>query len=415
MKKMILSSIVAVFVLLLCTEKSYSIPAFSRKYKTSCSTCHYAFPMLNAFGEAFKNNGYRYPGGDENFSKEEPVSLGSESYKKVWPDAIWPSDIPGLTPLSAHMIGRINYAAKGKIKWEFEIPHEFELLYAGTIGEDFSFLGELEVENEANETEVVFPFALQFDIDPLFHIRAGSVRADPTPTSQRLTRNHYNIASIRSRNGWRFRDEKYGLEVWGAGNGANDRGGFTYRLGVTNGQELSDINSQKDIYGRATYKIGGLGKIGGTAGAESQVSEFFIDNSVTLGGFFYKGAASKSGAEDEDFTILGGDVDLWFGRFIANASLMMMNSDIPKTNKRKSMAYFIQGNYVIFPWLIGIVRYEWEDKDTDKDDVKSVNSIIPGVTVMMRANVKLIFEIKKPLDEANKGFDAFALQINFGI
>ena len=80
-----------------------AVPIFSRKYQTSCSTCHYAFPQLNAFGKAFLNNGWRYPGGDANFRKEEPVSLGSEAYKQVWPNAIWPSDIPGAAPLMARL------------------------------------------------------------------------------------------------------------------------------------------------------------------------------------------------------------------------------------------------------------------------------------------------------------------------
>lgn len=415
MKKTCTSLMLVTFLFLVFSMESYGVPSFARKYKTSCATCHYSAPMLNAFGKAFKNNGYRYPGGDENYRKEEPVSLGSEGYKKVWPDAIWPSDIPGTSPLSLWAIGRINYSAMSRVKWGFEIPHELELFYAGTIGDGFSFFGELEIENEDNETEVAFPFALQFDISPFFHIRAGMISANPTPTSQRLTRNHYNIASLKSRNGWRFRDDHTGLELWGAGNGPGDRGGFTYRVGVANGQGLTDMNGQKDIYGKVTYKIGGLGEIGGTEGAESTTSEFYIDNSLTLGGYFYKGTASKSGGEDEDFTVFGGDVDFWFDRLIINGAVMLMNSDIPKTDKRKSMAYYAQGNYVIFPWLIGFVRYESEDKDTEKDDVKIVNSVIPGISVMARANVKITLELMKFLDEANKKKDTFVIQFNFGI
>ncbi|MBI3195455.1 MAG: hypothetical protein HYZ34_13470 [Ignavibacteriae bacterium] len=415
MKHVVSIFLVIAYLLVFFAEDSWSVPSFSRKYKTSCSTCHYAFPMLNGFGKAFKNNGYRYPGGDENYRKEEPVSLGSEGYKKVWPEAVWPSDIPGTSPLAVHAVGRINYSAMSNVKWEFELPHELEVLYAGTIGEDFSFFGEIEVENENNETEIAFPFALQFDSDPAFHVRAGMVRADPSPTNLRLTRNHYNVASFKSRNGWRFRDEHVGLEVWGAGNGADALGGFTYRFGVVNGQGLSDINPQKDIYGKVTYKIGGLGEIGGAESGESEVSEFYIDNAITLGGFFYNGTASKTGAKDEDFTVFGGDVDFWYDRFIANGTLMLMNSKIPNTTDRKSMAYYVQGNYVLYPWLIGLLRYEWEDKDSDIDTVEPVNAIIPGVTVMARANVKFILELKKYLDEANKYNDTFVMQMNFGI
>ncbi len=416
MRRIMLYLIAGVFLLLVFGEKSYGIPSFARKYKTSCSTCHYAAPMLNGFGKAFKNNGYRYPAGkDPEMTKEEPVSLGSEAYKKVWPDAIWPSDIPGTAPLSIWAIGRINYDAMSNVKWGFEIPHEFELFYGGTIGEDFSFLGEVEIENENNETEVAFPFSLQYDFNPGFHIRAGAVRADPSPTSLRLTRNHYNTSSFRSRNGWRFRDNHYGLEVWGAGNSAGERGGFTYRVGVVNGQGLTDINPQKDFYGKATYKFGGLGEIGGAEAGESQSSQFYIDNSFTLGGFFYKGTASKAGAKGEDFTVFGGDVDFWYDRFIANGALVLMNSEIPGTTDRKSMVYYLQGNYVFYPWLIGLVRYEWEDRDTDQDAVKAVNAIIPGVTVMARANVKLVFEFKKFLDDLNKKKDTFVVQVNFGL
>ena len=85
-----------------------AVPIFSRKYQTSCSTCHYAFPQLNAFGKAFLNNGWRYPGGDANFRKDEPTSLGSEAYKQVWPNAIWPSDIPGSAPIAVHAVGSIE-------------------------------------------------------------------------------------------------------------------------------------------------------------------------------------------------------------------------------------------------------------------------------------------------------------------
>jgi hypothetical protein len=36
-----------------------AIPAFARKYGLPCSACHEAWPMLNAFGQTFKDNGYQ--------------------------------------------------------------------------------------------------------------------------------------------------------------------------------------------------------------------------------------------------------------------------------------------------------------------------------------------------------------------
>ncbi len=46
---------------LLLAPRAEAIPAFARKYETSCQTCHTVFPKLNAFGTAFRLNGYRMP------------------------------------------------------------------------------------------------------------------------------------------------------------------------------------------------------------------------------------------------------------------------------------------------------------------------------------------------------------------
>jgi len=70
--------LIALFVLLmwlLLTGSSAAIPAFSRQYGTSCSTCHVDFPKLNDFGKAFKDAGFKFPKDDESFIKVPPVLL----------------------------------------------------------------------------------------------------------------------------------------------------------------------------------------------------------------------------------------------------------------------------------------------------------------------------------------------------
>jgi len=417
MKKLILFLVAILFVMALAAEQAKAIPAFSRKYKTSCSTCHYAFPMLNGFGKAYLNNGYRYPGGDAPFIKEEPVSLGSESYKRVWPNAVWPADMPGTSPFSVLAIGRFNLlpeAPEGTVKSTFELPHEAELLYAGTIGDNVSFFGEVEIENEDNEVEVAFPFAVQWDFNPRWHIKVGSLLPDPAPDHLRLTRFAYNVGSFRSRNRWRFRDDQAGVEFWGAGNGAGGKGGYRFQLGVVNGQGINDFNSDKDVYGRLTYKIGGLGELGGTAGQERETAEFYVDNSFRLGGFFYRGTASGA-LPDEDFTVFGGDVDFWLNRLIINGAAMRMSSEISGRPDRKSLVWYAQANYVLFPWLIGIARYEFTDADTDVDTPEAQKTIIPALIAVLRANVKISGEYFLPLDDPSKKNDQFVIQVAFGL
>jgi hypothetical protein len=48
-----------VATLLTVARPAYAIPAFARKYGLPCSACHQAWPMLNNFGQTFKDNGYQ--------------------------------------------------------------------------------------------------------------------------------------------------------------------------------------------------------------------------------------------------------------------------------------------------------------------------------------------------------------------
>ncbi|MDX8410793.1 MAG: hypothetical protein R8K46_02820 [Mariprofundaceae bacterium] len=49
-------------LLLAFAQSASAIPVFARQYQTSCTTCHVAFPRLNAFGEEFIASNYRMPG-----------------------------------------------------------------------------------------------------------------------------------------------------------------------------------------------------------------------------------------------------------------------------------------------------------------------------------------------------------------
>src|SRR5579863_7460952 len=87
----------------LIAPKANAIPAFSRQYQTSCTTCHLDFPKLNDFGKAFKDAGFKFPKDDETFLKVPAVMLGAPAQKDVWPHSVWPGEIPGLPPIGLRM------------------------------------------------------------------------------------------------------------------------------------------------------------------------------------------------------------------------------------------------------------------------------------------------------------------------
>jgi len=47
------------FFLVAAFPKANALPAFARKYGLRCSACHESWPMLNYFGQKFKDNGYQ--------------------------------------------------------------------------------------------------------------------------------------------------------------------------------------------------------------------------------------------------------------------------------------------------------------------------------------------------------------------
>jgi hypothetical protein len=399
------------------TSPAAAIPAFARKYQTSCSTCHYAYPRLNGFGRAYFNNGLRYPGGDEPVVKDEPVKLGAEGNKKAFPNAIWPADMSGLPVFSVRAIGRLDFAPDAEIKSTFEIPHEVEVLYGGTIGGAFSYFGEVELENENNEIEFAFPFYFQWDHRPAFHVRMGEIAVDPSPDHHRLGRGHYNVASLRNRTRtWRFRDGQSGLSAWGAVNGPGGRGGFRYQGGVVNGQGLNDANSDKDFFAHGTYKIGGLGEIGGTEGQTATDTGFWVDDQIKLGGFAYVGTAAGNPDTvmvEEDFKAFGATGEFWYSDLTVLGTVVSMKSEIGGRADRTSLAWFLEGDYVLFPWLISFGRYEFTDTNTDVDTPEAQKTFVPGVLIMARANVRFLLEYQLPIDDPSKENDLLTVQADF--
>jgi hypothetical protein len=150
----VMAVMVIVMVLLATPPSVQAIPAFSRQYNTSCSTCHIDFPKLNDFGKAFKDAGFKFPTDDESMLKVPPVLLGAPANKELWPHTIWPGSIPGLPPIGLRMnnfftvVGknRGNFTGGGVTppgapfvpRTDFE-SGLFSIFTAGNFGSDIAF------------------------------------------------------------------------------------------------------------------------------------------------------------------------------------------------------------------------------------------------------------------------------------
>ena len=58
-RRTLVGLLLAAVFLLSSANNALALPAFARKYGLRCSACHEAWPMLNYFGQKFKDNGYQ--------------------------------------------------------------------------------------------------------------------------------------------------------------------------------------------------------------------------------------------------------------------------------------------------------------------------------------------------------------------
>lgn len=385
MKKGILWGIIGVISLLVLgafSEKAEAIPAFARKYKTTCVTCHAPFPRLTALGEAFRLNGYKLPGGDELYVKDQPLSMGAEAYKKVFPEALWPSDIPGMPPISLQVVNDLNaYLGHKKPNTKLELPLEMEIFAAGAFGANMSFFTELEFEGDEF---VIAGWLMWEDIlkkslgENHLNFRIGTVGMN-------------EIGLPNARNGTRISKEKYmymqklGLEE-GPGLELNGFGkSWRYAVGLVEGD---GVTSEKDYYGTMAFKIGGLGfdGSGGTTaegGLATAPSGYWRDDSILFGGFAFKG---KDGASDKKNDRYGVDVRLNYKDLTLTGGFARGDND---TAVEKQDIWFGELIYFAYPWLQPFVLYEHLSSDkADKDQAR----IITGAAILARANVRVTVE-----------------------
>src|SRR5271168_1994929 len=87
------AALIVVFLILSSSQNANALPAFARKYGLRCSACHESWPMLNYFGQKFKDNGYQ---------------LMNDHDAPIWQN-------PGYWPVTFRMIPLWHRVSQGKV------------------------------------------------------------------------------------------------------------------------------------------------------------------------------------------------------------------------------------------------------------------------------------------------------------
>src|SRR5258706_12853921 len=235
------------FLILSASQSASALPAFARKYGLRCSACHESWPMLNYFGQKFKDNGYQLMNDRDAPIWQNPSywpitfrmtpNWHRESTNKITYDT--PGGTPGLT--------RLTYSG-------FDYGG-LDILSAGTLDKNISF----QIIPASDETGAFHIEAVNVRLDNLFHspwlnFKLGKFELDNIVSEKRsLTLSVsggpyqiYHFIPVGDSNIFgQIGDNQVGVE-W-VGHSVNDR----IRLSAT---VLSSTDGNPDLqYGSNTY------------------------------------------------------------------------------------------------------------------------------------------------------------------
>jgi len=438
---------VVLWAMLALVPKTSAIPAFSRKYQTSCTTCHNNYPELNDFGEAFKKNGFKFPKDDEVFVKEPPVLLGSKAQKEAFPGAVFPGEIPGYLPIAFRYSGNFNWNAKqpgplqtsGFAETDLFVPNTFTIISAGSFGENLAFWIDNDISTNGSGAGGGLGdgylryndlgHALGLPKNAL-NVRFGQFELDlPFTQARSIYPSSYDVFSETSvagsqgttSNPFVLGTPQRGIEFGGYPNNGN----FTWSVALIDGTNSSyglgsgiTARNTKDVYFRVSQKFNlerdpesrNAVQAAGPTGPRDHTS-------IRLGAFYYHGqnelnyASSQYpmlGTFGEAFYRAGGDIRFKYRKMELfgvgmvghdNNHTVVTTATTQTLTTAPAVTYtggFIGSNFWIYPWMIAYMRYDFVNSPTDfangLSQYRTRNRYSPGFQVLVRANIKVIGE-----------------------
>ncbi|HUC54923.1 MAG TPA: hypothetical protein VMR90_12805 [Candidatus Cybelea sp.] len=445
--------VVVVWALLASAPKSSAIPAFSRKYQTSCTTCHNNYPELNDFGEAFKKNGFKFPKDDEVFVKEPPVLLGSKAQKEAFPGAVYPGEIPGFLPVAFRYEGNFTLNRKqpeGFIaqngftpRTDLFAPNTFTILAVGSFGQNFSFwidddisVGAINANGGMGDGWLKYSdlgHGIGLPKNAL-NVRFGQFELDlPFTQAKSIYLSPYDIYSEgavgiggpcvtgatvcqTANNPTIFGSPQRGIEFGGTPNNGN----FDWSVAITNGSNTGTATrSSKDVYVRLSQKFNlerdpesrNAIQAAGPTGPRDHTSVrvgflyYYGKNQQNQDGVLFPGLATI----EEPFYRVGADIRFKYrqlelfglGMFGHHDNHLVTGGTPPTIAAAPAVKFsggFAGANYWFYPWLIGTFHYDAVNSHADfvnsslPLNYHTRNRFSPGFQILVRANIKVVGE-----------------------
>jgi len=360
-------------------QSAHALPAFARKYGLRCSACHEAWPMLNYFGQKFKDNGYQ---------------LMNDRDAPIWQNpSYWPITLR-ITPYwhrestDKVAIDTVGGTANRQITSSGFDLSGLDILTGGTLDQNISFL----LVPSSDETGAFHFESVNVRLDNLFHspwfnVKMGKFELDNLVSEKRVITlssyggsfNIYHFIPVGDGNIFgQIGDNQLGVE-W-MGHSANDRTRISAAI-------MSSSDGNVDLlYGNGytgffaasqAFDVGKLGtdRIGGYAMIGQAPTTYLSSGGAILPGtglgnknFHREGFVGLFYFGKLDFQVVtqhGWD-SAWFGAGYGDlvdgvASANNTPGTTLPTGARAPTwnGAFVETHYVYSPQLVFIQRSEW--------------------------------------------------------
>jgi len=381
----------------LITPDANAIPAFARKYDTACSSCHTAYPKLNAAGRKFKEDGYSF--GD--VAGEETIS----DYLH------WDKSFP----MSGAVVMRPYNKETGGGNTQVRALHEIELLSAGKVYKNVSTFFELESEDEdVNPAGDPYPTHVAagmftYNYAPALKVQLGYGQlffADPYDSytdGRRLTatRNAVNNSANANVDDM-IRHGHQQVSIYGR---LGDK--FFYNVGYAGLDSDGFGDNSSQYFGRLAYDIAPDIMIGamGTDGT---------CKIVTSGSEAGGAAAGCSATRDQSFSKYGIDTQIDIADFRINGAYMTTKDDKPVAGDESNDFAYLEALYTMRdggrPTFVPLVRLDTFESNDGKD---STTAATLNLGYYFTENVKGFVEYRNEFDTPNgvEGKDRALVQL----
>jgi len=395
---------IATSCLILVSMNVDAIPAFARKTNMACSTCHTAWPALNAFGRQYKEHGYRLG------HLEAPTKTISKDLK-------WDESLPISVVLVARPYDKKGSATDPKNR----ALHEVELMVAGPMGEKMSGFFEIEAEDEVTNG-IGFDTGIPVAQLTYNHSEAANLQFSWGSNTGFDSYNSYTGSRRMTRGANAVSDQKFG--------------------GADNGGNLRSSRQNISIYGRPSpkffYGVAISGDSGDTegVGGDSVTARIAFDvmPSLTIGAMHFSGTSNATSTNayyvptsptantlvpatstpERDYSRTAFDLQSEVAGFTFNAAYVSATDDnSAATAEEDNNAYYVQALYTVkdgvrVTWapLIRFDSYETGGGAVDVDE------ITVGLNYYFTENVRGMFEFwDRDSSAADKDDDRVTLQL----